>query len=98
MLTRIRKALESLAKDGFVVKCADGHNRQCYPIIAGFMIDYEEQVLITGIKKAQHCSICTVPPHKRENLTKQWGDRIHKLTQQQISRQQQIGLAKTDDT
>ena len=98
MLTWVQKALESLAKDGFLVKCADGHNRQCYPIIAGFMADYEEQVLITGIKKAQHCSICTVPPHERENLTKQWDDRTHELTQQQISYQRQTGLLKTDDT
>jgi hypothetical protein len=98
MLTWVQKALESLAKDGFLVKCADGHNRQCYPIIAGFMADYEEQVLITGIKKAQHCSICTVPPHERENLTEQWDDRTHELTQQQISHQRQTGLLKTDDT
>jgi hypothetical protein len=62
------------------------------------MTDYEEQVLITGIKKAQHCSICTVPPYERENLTKQWSDRTHKITQQQLSRQRQIDLAKTDDT
>src|SRR5580692_8117173 len=62
------------------------------------MTDYEEQVLITGIKKAQHCSVCTVPPHERENLTKQWYDRTHELTQQQIYRQRQTGLAKTDDT
>ena len=61
------------------------------------MVDYEEQVLITGIKKAQHCSICTVPPHERENLMKQWDDRTHELTQQQISHQQQTGLSKTDD-
>jgi hypothetical protein len=80
------------------VKCADGHHRQCYPIIAGFMTDYEEQVLITGIKKAQHCSVCTVPPHERENLTKQWDDRTHELTQRQIFCQRQTGLAKTDDT
>ena len=80
------------------MKCADGYYRQCYPIIAGFMTDYEEQVLITGIKKAQHCSVCTVPPHERENLTKQWDDRTHELTQQQIYRQRQTGLAKTDDT
>jgi hypothetical protein len=35
------------------------------------MADYEEQVLITGIKKTQHCSICTVPLYERKNLTKQ---------------------------
>src|SRR6266436_1200354 len=98
MLTWVCKALESLAKDGFLVECADRHNRQCYPIIAGFMADYEEQVLITGIKKAQHCSICTVAPHERENLTEQWDDRTHELTQQQISHQRQTGLLKTNDT
>ena len=99
MLTWIWKALESLAKDSFLVKCADGCQRRCHPIIAGFMADYEEQVLITGIKKAQHCSICTVPPHERENLLmKQWDHRTHELTQHQISRQRQTDLAKTDDT
>jgi hypothetical protein len=81
------KALEALAQDGFLVTCADGHTRQCYPIIAGFMADYEEQVLITGIKKAQHCSICIVPPHERENLTKRWDDRTHEHTQRQIDHQ-----------
>ena len=62
------------------------------------MADYEEQVLITGIKKAQQCSICTVPPHERENLTKQWNYRTHELMKQQISCQRQTGLAKTDDS
>jgi hypothetical protein len=97
MLTCVHQALESLAKDGFWVKCADGHHHQCHPIIAGFMADYEEQVLIMGIKKAQHCSIYTIPPHERENLMKQWDDRTHELTQQQISYQRQTGLSKTDD-
>ena len=82
MLIRVGKALESLAKDGFMVKCADGHQRLYYPIIARFMADYEEQVLITGIKKAQHCSVYTVPPHERENLMKRWDNRTHELTQQ----------------
>ena len=62
------------------------------------MADYEEQVLIMRIKKAQQCSICTVPPHERENLTKRWDYQTHELTKQQISRQRQTGLAKTDDS
>jgi hypothetical protein len=70
MLIQVGKALESLAKDGVVVKCADGHQRLCYLIIIGFIADYEEQVLITGIKKAQHCSIYMVPLYERENLMK----------------------------
>jgi hypothetical protein len=98
MLTWVGKTLESLAKDGFVVRCADGHQRLCYPIIARFIADYEEQVLITGIKKTQHCSIYMVPLCERENLMKRWDNRTHELTQQQISHQQQTGLAKTDDS
>ncbi len=45
-------ALEALARGGFLVTCTDGHRRMYYLIIAGFMANYEEQVLITGIKKA----------------------------------------------
>jgi hypothetical protein len=62
------------------------------------MADYEEQVLITGIKKAQHCSICVVPPNERENLTKKWDDRTHEYTQQQIKRQCQNNVPKSDDS
>ena len=76
------KALEALAQDGFLVTCADGYTRRCYPIIAGFMADYEEQVLITGIKKAQHYSICIVLPHEQENLTKRWDNHTHEHIQQ----------------
>ena len=91
-------ALESLAQDGFAVTCADGHVRKCYPIIAGIMADYEEQVLITGIKKAQHCSICVVPPNERENLTKRWDDRTHEFTQQQIERQRRNNIPRSDES
>ena len=87
ILTQVGKVFESLAKDSFVVRYTDGHQCLYHLIIAGFMTDYEEQVLITGIKKAQHCNICTVPPYERENLTKRWDNRTHKLMQQQISRQ-----------
>ncbi len=90
-------ALEALARGGFLVTCADGHRHMCYPIIAGFMADYEEQVLITGIKKAQHCSICTVPPHERENLVKRWDDHTHEYTQWQIYHQRLHGVERSND-
>jgi hypothetical protein len=32
-----------------MMTCADGYIRHCYPVIAGIMADYEEQVLITGV-------------------------------------------------
>ncbi len=61
------------------------------------MADYEEQVLITGIKKAQHCSICIVPPNERENLTKRWEHRTHERTREQINCQHSNGVEKSDD-
>ena len=91
-------ALKSLVQDGFAVTCANRHVRKCYPIIVGIMADYEEQVLITGIKKAQHCSICVVPPNERENLTKRWDDRTHEFTQQQIKRQHQNNIPRSDES
>lgn len=52
-----------------LLRCADGLTRNCYPIIAGFVADYEEQALITGVKNGQHCVICQIPPGEREHLT-----------------------------
>ena len=37
-------------KDGIELVCADGYKRRCYSVLAGLMVDYEKQVLITGIK------------------------------------------------
>ena len=37
-------------KEGIIIWCANGFKRHCYPILVGLIVDYEEQVLITGIK------------------------------------------------
>jgi hypothetical protein len=76
--------------------CADGQDRDCFPIIAGFTVDYEEQTLITGVKSLQHCTICNVAPKKRENLEAEWQFRTHKSTRAQISRQEKEGTPQTD--
>ena len=52
-------------QDGIEFVCADGYKRHCYPVHAGFMEDYKEQVFITGIKANIQCSICHVPQKKR---------------------------------
>jgi hypothetical protein len=67
MLTWVGKALKFLMKDDFMDRCTDGYQCLYHLIIAGFIADYEEQVLITSIKKAQYCSIYIIPPHEREN-------------------------------
>ncbi|KAI9750296.1 MAG: hypothetical protein M4579_006529 [Chaenotheca gracillima] len=92
------KEVEEYSKDGVELECADGHVRRCYPIVAGFMTDYEEQVLITGIKSGRHCSICQVPPDERENLCQEWPKRTHESTQLQIATQSNQRRARGDDT
>ena len=37
-------------KDGIKLICAKGYKRRYYPVLADFMVDYKEQVFITGIK------------------------------------------------
>ena len=63
-------ALLKTYKEGIEIRCADGFKRRCYPVLAGLMVDYEEQVLITGVKANIQCSICHVPPKERECVTK----------------------------
>ncbi|KAI9840208.1 MAG: hypothetical protein M1837_001836 [Sclerophora amabilis] len=93
----ILKPLERHAKEGIPLRCADGCVRQCYPIIAGFMTDYEEQVLITYIKSGRQCAICQVPPHERENLCGVWPPRTHESTRSQLVRQDRERWERTRD-
>ena len=81
--------LEKLSQTRFAIFCADGYTRHCHPIIAGLMVDYKEQVLITGVKSNNHCTICQVPPSEREHLCKRWDMRTHESTKAQLHRQQQ---------
>ena len=82
------------------MRCADGFIRQCYPILAGFMADYEEQVVLTGVKSGQHCTMCHVPPHERGDLLStmsgKWPRRTHKSTIEQLKRQQNLQLDRSD--
>ncbi len=62
--------MEKAAVEGLLMICADGRVRRCHPIIVGMSVDYEEQVMITGINLGMQCSMCQVPPKERENLCK----------------------------
>ncbi|KAH5748894.1 hypothetical protein HBI88_249260 [Parastagonospora nodorum] len=61
--TKIRdpllKTLENAAKSGILLACADGRTRQCYPTICAILANYEEQVLLTSVKKNCYCTRCT---------------------------------------
>lgn len=66
-------------------------------MIAGFSVDYEEQVLITGVKSNRSCPKCTVPPNDREHLRRTWSDRTHESTVAQIRLQEETVVAKSHD-
>ncbi|KAH5528841.1 hypothetical protein HBI29_008080 [Parastagonospora nodorum] len=51
--------LENTAKSGILLACADRRTRQCYLTICAILADYEEQVLLTSVKKNRHCTRCT---------------------------------------
>ena len=63
-------ALLETYKEGIEIRCADGFKRRCYPVLAGLMVDYKEQVLITGFKANIQYSIYYILPKKRERVTK----------------------------
>ncbi|KAH5554034.1 hypothetical protein HBI26_235850 [Parastagonospora nodorum] len=56
---KLLSPLENAAKSGILLACADGQTRQYYPTICAILADYEEQVLLTSIKKNRHCTRCT---------------------------------------
>jgi hypothetical protein len=77
--------------------CADGNTRKCYPVLCAILADYEEQVLITGVKSGKHCTRCKVLPSNREILTGQvfeWRDELY--TREQQRRQVENNTAKED--
>ncbi len=80
--------MEKVVVEGLLMMCADRHVRQCYPIIVSMSINYEEQVVITGIRSGMQYSMYQVPPKERENLCKTWTLRIHESMQAQIALQE----------
>jgi hypothetical protein len=46
----------------------DGFIQQYYPIFAGFMVDYKEQVVLTEVKSGQYCIIYYILSYKRGDL------------------------------
>ncbi|KAH5133891.1 hypothetical protein HBH70_143220 [Parastagonospora nodorum] len=56
---KLLSPLENAAKSRILLACADGRTRQCYLTICAILANYEEQVLLTSIKKNRYCTRCT---------------------------------------
>ena len=91
----LSQALEAATREGTLLLCADGRNRLCYPVIAGFMIDYEEQTLVTGIKSGS-CASCYCPLKEREDLETVFPKRTHEKTRTQLERQSRENTPRKD--
>ncbi|KAH5469864.1 hypothetical protein HBI22_186110 [Parastagonospora nodorum] len=83
---KLLSPLENAAKSGILLACADGRIRQCYPTICAILADYEEQVLLTSVKKNRYCTRCTVAPDDREDLCRSYLWRTEQFTQLQQER------------
>ena len=49
-MREILEPLRRVAKEGVVMTSGDGLQRRCHPILAAFVGDYPEQILVTGVK------------------------------------------------
>ena len=52
-------------KDDIKLVYIDNYKKRYYPIPAGFILDYKEQVCITGIKANMQYSIYHIQPKKK---------------------------------
>lgn len=68
----MKAALIEYYEKGIEILYIDGLKRYYFPILAGVIVDYQEQVFITSIKIVIQYSICQVLPKKQKNLTKAW--------------------------
>ena len=53
----ILKPLESAGRDGIILVSGDGAARRCFPILAAYIGDYPEQILVSLVKTGT-CPIC----------------------------------------
>ena len=66
---------------------ADSYKRRCYSILESFIVDYKEQVLITGIKGNMQCLIYYILPKEKELVTRLWESQTHQSTWDQLKQQ-----------
>ena len=80
-------ALETLLKSGWLVTCADGNVRHCYPIISNMLCDYEEVTLIMGIKRNEQCGTCQAQSKELQDLSTKWPLQTHLQMRSQMQKQ-----------
>jgi hypothetical protein len=75
---------DCVQKENVMIRCANKQFRRCIFLIANFVCDYEEQMLIIDVKNEQHCIICRVSSKARKNLEDRWLLNTYEFMQEQI--------------
>jgi len=75
----IVKPMESAGRDGILLVSGDGAVRRCFPILAAYVGDYPEQMLVALVKNG-NCPICPAP---RENIG-DWESKLEPRDTQKI--------------
>ncbi|KAH5098653.1 hypothetical protein HBH71_239980 [Parastagonospora nodorum] len=80
-ITKIRNPLlkKNAAKSRILLACADRRTRQYYLTIYVILANYEEQVLLTSIKKNCYCMYCTVKHYNFNIYVSLATDTLHLL-------------------
>jgi hypothetical protein len=62
---------------GIMIDCADGLRRECFPIVAAWLADYQEHAIICQIKQGR-CPLCEVTVEGLSHELKDDDKRIHR--------------------
>ena len=66
ILMNTLEPLRRVMEDGINLMCPDGQRRLCFPVLAQYIADYEEQRVLASILSG-YCPKCTIPRyHKLE--------------------------------
>ncbi|KAJ3519256.1 hypothetical protein NMY22_g13291 [Coprinellus aureogranulatus] len=71
----ILASLVSASEDGDSVRCGDGVQRNLFPIVMILSADYEEQVVMAGIRGIRNkwpCPVCLVPKDELAQYANDW--------------------------
>jgi hypothetical protein len=63
VLHQLLLPLQRVMEDGVNLRCPDGHRRHCFPVMAQYLADYEEQRFLACIL-SHWCPKCLIAAHK----------------------------------